>query len=289
MFVFSTIICDISRLWCCCYLLDCLFKIHLWLPLICLIYRFFTVFFFFGNEESLAGKLPALGQAQSKYLCPRIWNHANSVGSIPTCQFGWPRGPACLFLLIYCIWNWLYCLPAIVSRNNFNWFPVVIGFLFKQSLDGISDIRDESDRTGMRIVIEVCRMSSAEIFWIFTSCWGQLFQTTQIGWKDLLVKNILLIGSWLIKSVFQLKRGSEPLIVLNNLYRLTSLQSSFSCNMVGWVFSPLTTKIRSELKIFLFCYTSIKWSKSDTTLQFSIYEKNLILLVLYLVFFFVFI
>ncbi|KAF1889676.1 hypothetical protein Lal_00025004 [Lupinus albus] len=52
------------------------------------------------------------------------------------------------------------------------------------SLDGISDIRDESDRTGMRVVIE-------------------------------------------------LKRGSDPLIVLNNLYRLTSLQSSFSCNMVG--------------------------------------------------------
>ncbi|KAE9605316.1 putative DNA topoisomerase (ATP-hydrolyzing) [Lupinus albus] len=53
-----------------------------------------------------------------------------------------------------------------------------------KSLDGISDIRDESDRTGMRVVIE-------------------------------------------------LKRGSDPLIVLNNLYRLTSLQSSFSCNMVG--------------------------------------------------------
>ncbi|KAI6670021.1 hypothetical protein NL676_004906 [Syzygium grande] len=30
-----------------------------------------------------------------------------------------------------------------------------------------------------------------------------------------------------------LKRGSDPLIVLNNLYRLTALQSSFSCNMVG--------------------------------------------------------
>ncbi|XP_020587485.1 DNA gyrase subunit A, chloroplastic/mitochondrial isoform X4 [Phalaenopsis equestris] len=51
-------------------------------------------------------------------------------------------------------------------------------------LDGISDIRDESDRTGMRVVIE-------------------------------------------------LKRGSDPAIVLNNLYRLTALQSSFSCNMVG--------------------------------------------------------
>ncbi|XP_030455942.1 DNA gyrase subunit A, chloroplastic/mitochondrial isoform X2 [Syzygium oleosum] len=53
-----------------------------------------------------------------------------------------------------------------------------------KNLDGISDIRDESDRSGMRIVIE-------------------------------------------------LKRGSDPLIVLNNLYRLTALQSSFSCNMVG--------------------------------------------------------
>ncbi|XP_038980756.1 DNA gyrase subunit A, chloroplastic/mitochondrial-like isoform X3 [Phoenix dactylifera] len=51
-------------------------------------------------------------------------------------------------------------------------------------LEGISDIRDESDRSGMRIVIE-------------------------------------------------LKRGSDPAIVLNNLFRLTALQSSFSCNMVG--------------------------------------------------------
>ncbi|KAL3516328.1 hypothetical protein ACH5RR_023230 [Cinchona calisaya] len=53
-----------------------------------------------------------------------------------------------------------------------------------KTLEGISDIRDESDRSGMRIVIE-------------------------------------------------LKRGSEPSIVLNNLFRLTALQSSFSCNMVG--------------------------------------------------------
>ncbi|KAG6420151.1 hypothetical protein SASPL_116670 [Salvia splendens] len=53
-----------------------------------------------------------------------------------------------------------------------------------KSLEGISDIRDESDRSGMRIVIE-------------------------------------------------LKRGSDPSIVLNNLYRLTALQSAFSCNMVG--------------------------------------------------------
>ncbi|KAH9704862.1 DNA gyrase subunit A [Citrus sinensis] len=54
-----------------------------------------------------------------------------------------------------------------------------------KTLDGISDIRDESDRSGMRIVIE-------------------------------------------------LKRGADPSIVVNSLYRLTALQSSFSCNMVGY-------------------------------------------------------
>ncbi|CAI0445841.1 unnamed protein product, partial [Linum tenue] len=52
------------------------------------------------------------------------------------------------------------------------------------SIDGVTDIRDESDRTGMRIVIE-------------------------------------------------LKRGAEPALVLNKLYRLTQLQSSFTRNMVG--------------------------------------------------------
>lgn len=53
-----------------------------------------------------------------------------------------------------------------------------------KTLEGISDIRDESDRSGMRVVIE-------------------------------------------------LKRGAEPSVVMNNLYRHTALQSSFSCNMVG--------------------------------------------------------
>ncbi|KAK4759946.1 hypothetical protein SAY87_023077 [Trapa incisa] len=72
-----------------------------------------------------------------------------------------------------------------------------------KSLDGISDIRDESDRTGMRIVVE-------------------------------------------------LKRGSEPLIVLNNLYRLTSLQSSFSCNMVGILNGqPKQMGLKELLRAFL--------------------------------------
>lgn len=53
-----------------------------------------------------------------------------------------------------------------------------------KTLEGVSDIRDESDRFGMRIVIEV-------------------------------------------------KRGAMPKVVLNNLYKYTTLQTRFSCNMVG--------------------------------------------------------
>ncbi|XP_009401579.1 DNA gyrase subunit A, chloroplastic/mitochondrial isoform X1 [Musa acuminata AAA Group] len=72
-----------------------------------------------------------------------------------------------------------------------------------KTLDGISDIRDESDRSGMRIVIE-------------------------------------------------LKRGSDPSIVLNNLYRLTALQSSFSCNMVGILDGqPKLMGLKELLQVFL--------------------------------------
>ncbi|XP_050938095.1 DNA gyrase subunit A, chloroplastic/mitochondrial isoform X2 [Cucumis melo] len=72
-----------------------------------------------------------------------------------------------------------------------------------KTLDGISDIRDESDRTGMRIVIE-------------------------------------------------LKRGADPSIIQNNLYRLTSLQSSFSCNMVGIINGqPKLMGLKELLQAFL--------------------------------------
>ncbi|CAI9102730.1 OLC1v1001048C1 [Oldenlandia corymbosa var. corymbosa] len=72
-----------------------------------------------------------------------------------------------------------------------------------KTLEGISDIRDESDRSGMRIVIE-------------------------------------------------LKKGSEPSIVLNNLFRLTALQSSFSCNMVGILDGkPKLMGLKEMLQAFL--------------------------------------
>lgn len=72
-----------------------------------------------------------------------------------------------------------------------------------KALDGVSDIRDESDRTGMRIVLE-------------------------------------------------LKRGSEASIVLNNLYKSTSLQSSVNYNMVGILDGrPKLMGVRDLLQAFL--------------------------------------
>lgn len=72
-----------------------------------------------------------------------------------------------------------------------------------KALDGVSDIRDESDRTGMRIVLE-------------------------------------------------LKRGSEASIVLNNLYKSTSLQSNVNYNMVGILDGrPKLMGLKDLLKAFL--------------------------------------
>ena len=82
-----------------------------------------------------------------------------------------------------------------------------------QTLEGISDIRDESDRSGMRVVIEVG--------WFL---FANLHNLSAFG---------LSVNLYWFISLFQLKRGAEPAIVLNNLYRFTALQSSFSCNMVG--------------------------------------------------------
>ena len=70
-------------------------------------------------------------------------------------------------------------------------------------LEGISDIRDESDRDGMRIVVE-------------------------------------------------LRRDAYPQVVLNNLFKLTPLQSNFSANMLALVNGePITLSLRKMLKVFL--------------------------------------
>ncbi|MGB7180925.1 MAG: DNA gyrase subunit A, partial [Burkholderiaceae bacterium] len=73
----------------------------------------------------------------------------------------------------------------------------------EKRLEGISDIRDESDKSGMRVVIE-------------------------------------------------LKRGESPDVVLNNLYKNTSLQDTFGINMVALVDGqPRLLNLKQMLQYFL--------------------------------------
>ena len=70
-------------------------------------------------------------------------------------------------------------------------------------LEGITEIRDESSREGMRVVIE-------------------------------------------------LRGGTQPLVVLNNLYKLTAMQSSFSANMLALVAGmPRVITLRQALQYFI--------------------------------------
>ncbi len=72
-----------------------------------------------------------------------------------------------------------------------------------KKLEGISDIRDESDRDGMRIVVE-------------------------------------------------LRRDSYPQVVLNNLFKMTPLQTNFSANMLSIVNGePVILTLRKMLEVFL--------------------------------------
>ena len=70
-------------------------------------------------------------------------------------------------------------------------------------LQGISEVRDESDREGMRVVIE-------------------------------------------------LRTGAQPMVVLNNLYKLTAMQSSFSANMLALVEGmPRVITLKAALQAFI--------------------------------------
>ena len=72
-----------------------------------------------------------------------------------------------------------------------------------RKIEGISDLRDESDREGMRVV-------------------------------------------------FELRSGVQPRVVLNNLYKFTAMQSSFSANMLALVDKmPRVITLRQALQQFL--------------------------------------
>ncbi len=70
-------------------------------------------------------------------------------------------------------------------------------------ITGVSDVRDESDRDGMRVVVE-------------------------------------------------LRRGANAEVVVNNLYKQTSLHTTFPCNMVALVDkTPQTLNLKQFLEHFL--------------------------------------
>ena len=88
-----------------------------------------------------------------------------------------------------------------------------------KKIDGITEIRDESDRNGMRIVIE-------------------------------------------------LRSGSQPQIVLNQLYKQTSLQSSFSTNMVALVDNtPKLINLKQALQHFITFRQSVVRRRSEFELR----------------------
>ena len=92
-------------------------------------------------------------------------------------------------------------IPYMVNKSNL--IKQTADLVNSKKLDGISDIRDESDRNGMRIV-------------------------------------------------YDLKRDCIPNIVLNKLYKFTSLQSSFSVNNIALVAGrPRLLNLKELIKYFV--------------------------------------
>jgi DNA gyrase subunit A len=92
-------------------------------------------------------------------------------------------------------------IPFMVNKAR--WIEATAGLVREKKLEGISDIRDESDRSGIRVV-------------------------------------------------FELKRDAPEQVVLNNLYKMTALQTSFGINMLAIVGGrPQRLGLRQALTIFL--------------------------------------
>ncbi len=92
-------------------------------------------------------------------------------------------------------------LPYMVNKSR--WIEAAADMVRDKKLEGISDIRDESDRTGMRVV-------------------------------------------------FELKRDADDKVVLNQLFKHTQLQTSFSVNMLAIVDGrPVLLSLRRALQVFI--------------------------------------
>ena len=92
-------------------------------------------------------------------------------------------------------------LPYQVNKATL--IEKIAGQIKNRRFDGITDVRDESSRVGMRIVLE-------------------------------------------------LRSGIQPLVILNNLYKYTAMQSSFSVNMLALTAgSPRVFTLREALQEFI--------------------------------------
>ncbi|HEX3766194.1 MAG TPA: DNA gyrase subunit A [Kofleriaceae bacterium] len=92
-------------------------------------------------------------------------------------------------------------LPYMVNKSR--WIEATAELVREKKLEGLSDIRDESDRHGIRVVLE-------------------------------------------------LKRDADDKVVLNNLFKQTQLQTSFSINMLAIVEGkPVLLSLRRALQVFV--------------------------------------
>jgi DNA gyrase subunit A len=92
-------------------------------------------------------------------------------------------------------------IPYMVNKAR--WIEQAAGLVREKRLEGISDIRDESDRTGIRVV-------------------------------------------------FELKKDAPEQVVLNNLYKMTQLQTTFGVNMLAIVGGrPQRLGLRDALRVFI--------------------------------------
>jgi DNA gyrase subunit A len=92
-------------------------------------------------------------------------------------------------------------VPYMVNKSR--WIQAAAAMVREKKLEGIADIRDESDRKGIRVV-------------------------------------------------FELKRDAVEDVVLNNLYKMTQLQTTFAVNMLAIVNGkPQVLGLRDALEVFL--------------------------------------
>ena len=111
------------------------------------------------------------------------------------------------------------------------------------ALTGIADVRDESDRAGTRVVVELRRGVSARVVL------GSLYKQTPLQVKK---KNFFL-SFFLVEGRKKKKKGKEEKTRnLKKLFFLNRPQARFSCNMVALVNgTPRTLSLREMLQRFI--------------------------------------